>query len=107
MAEAVLSTEKPCLAAHATHFVAVLNALLKNWKEKSSDAARAVLCEAYRQTHEICTIEIRTTVRNMYYTYYSLNTYYCSISTILKAMALEQDASSRSENVYASCRKRD
>ena len=29
MAEAVLSTEKPCLVAHAIHFVAVLNALLK------------------------------------------------------------------------------
>ena len=30
----------------------------------------------------------------------------CTISTILKAMALEQDASSRSENLYVSCRKR-
>ena len=30
----------------------------------------------------------------------SWNTYYCSISTILKAMALQQDASSRSENLY-------
>ena len=29
MAEAVLSTEKSCLVAHATHFVVVLNALLK------------------------------------------------------------------------------
>ena len=29
MAEAVLSTEKSYLVAHATHFVAVLNALLK------------------------------------------------------------------------------
>ena len=29
MTEAVLPTEKPCIAAHATHFVAVLNALLK------------------------------------------------------------------------------
>ena len=33
-------------------------------------------------------------------------TCYCSISTILKGMALEQDTSSRSENVYVSCRKR-
>ena len=37
---------------------------------------------------------------------HSWNTYYCSISTILKAMALEQDAFSRSENVYVNCRKR-
>ena len=51
MAEAVLSTEKSCLVAHATHFIAVLNALLKKWKEKSSDAAWAVLCFAYRQIH--------------------------------------------------------
>ena len=51
MAEAVLSTEKSCLVAHATHFVAVLNVLLKKRKEKSSDAACAVLCEAYRQIH--------------------------------------------------------
>ena len=29
IAEAVFSTEKPCLVAHTTHFVAVLNALLK------------------------------------------------------------------------------
>ena len=29
MAEAVLSTEKSCLIAHATHFVAVLNGFLK------------------------------------------------------------------------------
>ena len=34
-AEAVLSTEKSCLVAHVTHFVAVLNALLKKRKEKS------------------------------------------------------------------------
>ena len=33
------------------HFVAVLNAQMKNWKEKSSDAARATLYEAYRQIH--------------------------------------------------------
>ena len=46
MAEAVLTTEKPCLVAHAAHFVAVLNALLKKSKEKSSDAACAVLCFA-------------------------------------------------------------
>ena len=32
--------------------------------------------------------------------------YYCSISTILKAIALEQDASSRSENLYTSSGKR-
>ena len=53
MAEAVLSTEKSCLAAHATYFVfvAVLNALLKKWKEKSSDAGCAVSCEACRQSH--------------------------------------------------------
>ena len=51
MAEAVLSTEKSCLVAHATHFVAVFNALLKKRKEKSSDAACAVLCEVYRQIH--------------------------------------------------------
>ena len=38
MAEAVLSTKKSCLVAHTTHFVAVLKALLKNWKEKPSDA---------------------------------------------------------------------
>ena len=48
MAEAVLSTEKSYLVAHATHFVAVWNALLKKLKEKSSDATYAVLCEAYR-----------------------------------------------------------
>ena len=51
MAEAVLSTEKSCLVAHATYFLAVLNVLLKKWKEKSSDAAYAVLCKAYRQIH--------------------------------------------------------
>ena len=51
MAEAVLSTEKLCLAAHAIHFAAVLNALLKKWKEKSSDAACAILCEAYGKIH--------------------------------------------------------
>ena len=51
MAEAVLSTEKSCLVAHATHFVALLNTLLKERKEKSSDAACAVLCETYRQIH--------------------------------------------------------
>ena len=51
MAEAVLSTEKPCLVAHAIHFVAVLNALLKKGKEKSSDAVCAVLCFAYRQIY--------------------------------------------------------
>ena len=50
MAEAILSTEKSCLVAHATHFAAVLNALLKKWKKKFYDAACAVLCEAYRQT---------------------------------------------------------
>ena len=33
MAEAVLSTEKSCPVAHATHFVAVLNALLKSEKK--------------------------------------------------------------------------
>ena len=51
MAEAVLSTEKSCLDAHATHIVAVLNALLKKWKGKSLDTACAVLCEAFRQIH--------------------------------------------------------
>ena len=51
MAEAVLSTEKTCLVSHATHFVAVLNALLKKWKEKLSNTVCAVLCEAYRQIH--------------------------------------------------------
>ena len=51
MAEAVLSTEKSCLVTHATYFVAVLNAFLKKRKEKSSDAACAVLYEAYRQIH--------------------------------------------------------
>ena len=53
MGEAVLSIEKSCLVAHAfwTHFAVVLNALLKKWKEKLSDAACAVLCEAYRQIH--------------------------------------------------------
>ena len=53
MAEAVLSTKKSRLVAHVTYFgfVAVLNALLKKWKEKSSDAVCAVLCEAYKQTH--------------------------------------------------------
>ena len=35
MTEAVLSTEKSCLVAQATHFVVVLNALLKKQKEKS------------------------------------------------------------------------
>ena len=48
MAEAILSIEKLCLVAHATHFE---NALLKKWKEKSSDAAHAVLSEVYRQIH--------------------------------------------------------
>ena len=51
MAEAALSTKKSCLVGHTTHFVVVLNALLKKWKEKSSDAACAVLCEAYKQIH--------------------------------------------------------
>ena len=51
LAEAVLSTEKPCLVVRAKHFVAVLNALLKKGKEKSSDAACAVLCFAYRQIY--------------------------------------------------------
>ena len=51
MAEAVLSTKKSCLVAHATRFAAVLNALLKKQKEKSSGAACAVLCFAYRQIH--------------------------------------------------------
>ena len=51
MAEVLLSTEKSCLAAHATHFVAVLKALLKKWKEKSLDAAWAVSFKAYRQIH--------------------------------------------------------
>ena len=51
MAEAVLSTEKSCLVAHATHFVAVLNALLKKWKEKSSDAVCPGLCKTHRQIH--------------------------------------------------------
>ena len=32
--------------------------------------------------------------------------YYCPTSIILKAMVLEQDASSRSENLYFSCEKR-
>ena len=32
--------------------------------------------------------------------------YYYPISVILKAMALEQDVSSRSESLYVSCRKR-
>ena len=50
MAETALSTEKLCLA-QATRFVAVLNTLLKKWKEKSADAARAVSCKAYRQIH--------------------------------------------------------
>ena len=45
-AEAVLSM----LHTHL-HFVAVLNSQMKNWKEKSSDAARATLYEAYRQIH--------------------------------------------------------
>ena len=31
--------------------MAVLNSQMKNWKEKSSDAARATLYEAYRQIH--------------------------------------------------------
>ena len=49
-AEAVLSIEKTCLVAHAFehifwHFIT----LLKKWKEKSSDAACDILCEAYRQ----------------------------------------------------------
>ena len=51
LAEALLSTEKSCLLAHATYFEAVLNALLKKWKEKLSDAAYAILCEANRQIH--------------------------------------------------------
>ena len=51
MAEAVPSAEKSCLVAHKTHSVAVLKTLLKKWEEKSSDAACAVLCEAYRQIH--------------------------------------------------------
>ena len=53
MAEAVLSTKKSCLVAHAKCFVfvAVLNALLKKRKKKSSDATCVVLCKAYRQTH--------------------------------------------------------
>ena len=45
MAEAVLSIEKSCLVAHA------FKRSLKKRKEKSSDAACAVLCEAYRQIH--------------------------------------------------------
>ena len=47
--EAVLSTEKLCLVAHATYFVfvAVLNDLFKKWKEKSPDVARAILCDTY------------------------------------------------------------
>ena len=32
-------------------FLAVLNSLLKKWKKKSSDAASAVLYEAFRQIH--------------------------------------------------------
>ena len=52
MQEAVLSAEKPCLVAQATHFVAVLNSLLKKWKEIFSDAACTVLCFAYRQIYD-------------------------------------------------------
>ena len=51
MTETVLSTEKSCLVAHVTHFVAVLNFFKKKWKKKLSDAACAVLCEAYKQIH--------------------------------------------------------
>ena len=53
MADAVLSIENSCLGAYAfgTHFAAVLNALLKKWKEKSLDAAFAVLCVAYKHIH--------------------------------------------------------
>ena len=51
MAETALPTEKSCLVAHATHFVAVLNALLKKWKEKSLDAAYVVLCKTYKEIH--------------------------------------------------------
>ena len=51
MTEGVLSTEKSCFVAHAIHFVAVLDTLLKKRKEKLSDAVCAVLCEVYRQIH--------------------------------------------------------
>ena len=64
VAEAVLSTEKSCLVAHTTHFVAVWNALMKKWKEKSSDAACTVLCEAYRwihvSKHNLLVFQVRT-----------------------------------------------
>ena len=44
IADAVLSIKNSCLVAHAfgAHFVAVLNTLLKKWKEKSLDAAFAI-----------------------------------------------------------------
>ena len=65
MAEAVLSTEKSYLVAHATHFVAVLNALLKKWKEKSSDAVCPILCEASDKftslKHNLLVFQVRTT----------------------------------------------
>ena len=50
MADAVLLIEKSCLVLHAFGHIllAVLNTLLKKWKEKSSDVACAVLCEACR-----------------------------------------------------------
>ena len=38
-----------CSTNFWTHFVAVLNSILKKWKEKSSNAACAALYEAYRQ----------------------------------------------------------
>ena len=138
-----------CSTNFWTHFVAVLNSILKKWKEKSSNAACAALYEAYRQidlseaqfaciprkdSHNAGLRPTRkplpqfwtpatflqqscSSAANLSRGYcsklsfllfflHSWNTYYCSLSTMLKAMTLEQDLSSHSENLYFSCRKR-